>query len=68
MANPSVALEPAVFCTVPEMQGFTIDPPTPISRIAAITTTASRVLAVKSLPIVGASTLPPNHTGYPIRT
>jgi hypothetical protein len=45
------------------MHGLTTEPPTPMSRIAVTMTTTSRVLALTSLAIVGASLLPPNHTG-----
>ena len=66
-AKARVARAPAVFCTVPEMHGLMNEPPMPISNRPLTTGTQSRQPAVISSEMVGASSLPPNQTGVPIR-
>ncbi len=63
MAKPMVARAPAVFCTVPEMQGLITEPPMPMRRMATTTATTRSVPAVNSEPTVALSSAPPNQTG-----
>jgi hypothetical protein len=67
MAKARVARFPAVFCTVPEMQGLITEPPRPISRMPARSGSQAAASAVTSLPTWGESVAPPSQAGKPIR-